>query len=207
MQLRGEITHNASSIWNLEGFKTLTGVQVAGIKNLSVTFVSYKLQNCDWPYSAVESAQPGPSFEKLWFRNLWCCQDLTSLNLRAMECLQHLVVEGCETLEKLQVCWRRVHAQTPLSQTWCNYVFESAPTIWRCTKWVCVEISRCLKLLLQCMDVEACEKLEFLAIKGSCEMSQGGVGHYRLKILVFPSTAGYMLWSFRFCFIHSRFIL
>ena len=62
-----------------------------------------------------------------------------------------------------------------------NYVFESAPTIWRCTKWVCVEISRCLKLLLQCMDVEACEKLEFLAIKGSCEMSQGGVGHYRLK--------------------------
>lgn len=145
-------------------------------QNLSVTFVSYKLHNCDWPYSAVESAQPGPSFEKLRLRNLWCCQDLTSLNLRAMEWRQHVVVEACETLEKLQVCWRRVHAQTPSSQTRCKllYILESTPKIWRCTKLVCVEISRCLKLLLQCMDVEACQMLEFLAIKGSCEMGQGG---------------------------------
>jgi hypothetical protein len=87
--------------------------------------VSYKLHNCDWPYSAEESAQPAPSFEKLRLRNLWCCQDLTSLNLRAMEWRQHVVVEACETLEKLQVCWRRVHAQTPSSQTRCKlYIGE-----------------------------------------------------------------------------------
>lgn len=55
-----------------------------------------------------------------------------------------------------------------------NYVLESTPKIWRCTKLVCVEISRCLKLLLQCMDVEARQTVEFLAIKGSCEMGQGG---------------------------------
>jgi hypothetical protein len=34
MQLRGEITHNASSTCILEGFKTLIGVGVAGIKTL-----------------------------------------------------------------------------------------------------------------------------------------------------------------------------
>ena len=137
-------------------------------QNLSATFLSYKLQNSDRPYSAVESAQPGPSFEKLRFRSLSCCQSLTSLNLHTMQCLK--TFGGCESLEKLQVCRRRVHAQTPLSQTRCKLCTGEHTQIWRCTKLVRVQISRCWKLLLQCIDVEACQKLDFLVIQGSCEM-------------------------------------
>lgn len=137
-------------------------------QNLSATFLSYKLQNSDRPYSAVESAQPGPSFEKLRFRSLSCCQSLTSLNLHTMQCLK--TFGGCESLEKLQVCRRRVLAQTPLSQTRCKLCIGEHTQIWRCTKLVRVQISRCWKLLLQCIDVEACQKLDFLVIQGSCEM-------------------------------------
>jgi hypothetical protein len=124
-------------------------------QNLSVTFVSYTLQKCDWPYSAVESAQPGPSFEKLRLRNLWCCPDLTSLNLRAMEWCQHLWLRVVKlwTSSKCveEECMPRLHHL----KLGANYILESTPKIWRCTKLVCVENSRYLKLLLQCMDVKS----------------------------------------------------
>jgi hypothetical protein len=104
-------------------------------QNLSVTFVSYTLQKCDWPYSAVESAQPGPSFEKLRLRNLWCCQDLTSLNLRAMEWCQHLWLRVVKlwTSSKCveEECMPRLHHL----KLGANYILESTPKFGGVQSW------------------------------------------------------------------------
>lgn len=116
-----------------------------------------------------------PPHSKEWANevvlHLEVCPDLTSLNLQEMECLQHLAVFYCESLEKLEVSVEE--ERMPRLQYLAvvgNYVLNSMPGVWRCVELVHVEIIECPKLLLQSMDVKACPKLQHLSIMWSCEM-------------------------------------
>ena len=92
------------------------------------------------------------------------CPDLTSLNLQGMECLQHLRVACCESLEKVEVGVGEVSLPSSLQylQLDDNQKLKSIPGIWQCGELVWVSIYGCPELLLQSMDVEACPKLKGL---------------------------------------------
>ena len=98
------------------------------------------------------------------------CPDLTSLNVQRMECLQHLRVACCESLEKVEVGVGEESLPSSLQylQLDNNQKLKSIPGIWQCGELVCVNIHCCPELLLQSMDVEACPKLERLSTECSC---------------------------------------
>ena len=97
------------------------------------------------------------------------CPDLISLNLHGMYSLQHLTVEFCRMLEKIEgSVEEQCLCDLRYLQLQRNNVLKSIPRIWRCAELVSVEIAYCPKLLVQSMDAEACPKLEQLATVWSC---------------------------------------
>jgi len=97
------------------------------------------------------------------------CPDLTSLNLQGMECLQHLRVICCESLEKVEVGVEEEGLlRLQYLQLHNNQNLKSIPGIWWCADLVCVEIYHCPELLLQSMDVNSCPELKCLPTEWSC---------------------------------------
>ena len=82
--------------------------------------------------------------------DLILCPDLTSLNLQGMDCLQHLKIADCESLEKLEVsvgeeCLPKLQYLALVH----NHVLKSIPEIWRCAELLSVGIHFCPELNLE----------------------------------------------------------
>ena len=121
------------------------------------------------------------------------CPDLTSLNLQGMECLQHLRVTCCESLEKVEVgVGEESLPSLQYLQLDNNQKLKSIPGIWQCAELVWVNIDRCPELLLQSMDVKACPKLERLSIGCSCWTGLAKVAlTQNLQVLRIHGSAGH----------------
>jgi hypothetical protein len=144
-----------------------------GGKRLSTMFKKRRADNCWEELSRVflgglREVKTLPPHSNVWANvvvlHLENCPDITSLNLQGMECLQHLRVACCESLEKVEV---RVGESLPSLQYLQidnNQKLKSIPGISQCGELVSVKIHYCPELFLQSIDVEACPKLELLQV-------------------------------------------